>query len=83
MSRTRPASFDARDRHSFLAMITNTTKPVVFTAWDESGLADIITMAETVAGGADALTANPFLLAYLEPTSPDCRARPSWPPLGR
>ena len=58
------------DRHSFLAMITNTTKPVVFTAWDESGLADIITMAETVAGGADALTLNPFLLAYLEPTSP-------------
>jgi trimethylamine--corrinoid protein Co-methyltransferase len=43
---------------------------VVFTAWDESGLADIITMAETVAGGADALTLNPFLLAYLEPTSP-------------
>ena len=30
-SSTRPASFDARDRHSFLAMITNTTKPVVFT----------------------------------------------------
>jgi trimethylamine--corrinoid protein Co-methyltransferase len=58
------------DRHSFLAMITNTTKPVVFTAWDESGLADIIAMAETVAGGAGALTLNPFLLAYLEPTTP-------------
>jgi len=58
------------DRHSFLAMITNTSKPVVFTAWDESGLADIIAMAETVAGGADALALNPFLLAYLEPTSP-------------
>jgi len=58
------------DRHSFLAMITNTTKPVVFTAWDESGLADIIAMAETVAGGADALSLNPFLLAYLEPTTP-------------
>jgi len=58
------------DRHSFMTMITNTAKPVVFTAWDESGLADIIAMAETVAGGADALTVNPFLLAYLEPTSP-------------
>ena len=58
------------DRHSFLAMITSTTKPVVFTAWDESGLADIIAMAEAVAGGAAALTLNPFLLAYLEPTSP-------------
>jgi trimethylamine--corrinoid protein Co-methyltransferase len=58
------------DRHSFLEMITNTTKPVVFTAWDESGLADIIAMAETVAGGADALSLSPFLLAYLEPTTP-------------
>jgi len=58
------------DRHSFLAMINNTTKPVVFTAWDEAGLADIITMAETIAGGAAELTRNPFLLAYLEPTSP-------------
>ena len=58
------------DRHSFMEMITNTSKPVVFTAWDESGLADIIAMAETVAGGAAELTLNPFLLAYLEPTSP-------------
>jgi len=58
------------DRHSFLAMIENTTKPVVFTAWDESGLADIIAMAEAVAGGAEQLGLEPFLLAYLEPTSP-------------
>lgn len=58
------------DRHSFLAMITNTSKPVVFTAWDERGLADIIAMAEAVAGGAAELSLNPFLLAYLEPTSP-------------
>lgn len=58
------------DRHSFLTMIENTSKPVVFTAWDESGLADIIAMAEVVAGGAGALSLNPFLLAYLEPSSP-------------
>jgi trimethylamine--corrinoid protein Co-methyltransferase len=58
------------DRRSFLTMISNTSKPVVFTAWDESGLADIISMAETVAGGAAELSLNPFLLAYLEPTSP-------------
>jgi trimethylamine--corrinoid protein Co-methyltransferase len=61
---------ESSDRHSFLAMVTNTSKPIVFTAWDETGLADIIAMAETVAGGADALVENPFLVAYLEPTSP-------------
>jgi len=58
------------DRKSFLAMMTNTTKPIVFTAWDEHGLADIIAMAQTVAGGRDELALNPFLFGYLEPTSP-------------
>ena len=58
------------DRKSFLAMLTNTTKPIVFTAWDEHGLADIIAMAQTVAGGRDELALSPFLFAYLEPTSP-------------
>lgn len=58
------------DRRSFLTMAENTVKPLVFTAWDETGLADIIAMAEAVAGGSDELTLAPFLLAYLEPTSP-------------
>ena len=58
------------DRKAFLAMMANTTKPIVFTAWDEHGLADIIAMAETVAGGRDELELKPFLFAYLEPTSP-------------
>lgn len=58
------------DRRSFLAMVENTAKPLVFTAWDEAGLADIIRMAEIVAGGPQELALKPFLLAYLEPTSP-------------
>ena len=61
---------ETSDRHSFLSMVANTSKPIVFTAWDESGLADIIEMAEVVAGGAEALVRNPFLVAYLEPTTP-------------
>jgi trimethylamine--corrinoid protein Co-methyltransferase len=58
------------DRWSFLTMVENTLKPLVFTAWDEAGLADIIAMAETIAGGPDELTLNPFLFIYLEPVSP-------------
>jgi len=58
------------DRRSFLAMVENTVKPVVFTAWDEAGLADVIAMAEAIAGSAQDLALKPFLLAYLEPSSP-------------
>jgi trimethylamine--corrinoid protein Co-methyltransferase len=58
------------DRHAFLAMLENTVKPIVYTAWDDAGLTDIIAMAEVVAGGKEALTLNPFMLAYLEPSSP-------------
>jgi trimethylamine--corrinoid protein Co-methyltransferase len=58
------------DRRSFLAMSENTVKPLVITAWDEAGLADIIHMAETIAGGPNELKLAPFLLAYLEPTTP-------------
>jgi trimethylamine--corrinoid protein Co-methyltransferase len=58
------------DRHSFLAMTENTIKPLVFTAWNEAGMVDIITMAELIAGGSDRLKLAPFILAYLEPTSP-------------
>jgi len=61
---------ETSDRRSFLAMMENTIKPIVFTAWDEVGLADIIAMAEAVAGNAEELALKPFLLAYLEPTSP-------------
>lgn len=72
MSMALPSDVPAQtsDRHSFVAMVENTVKPIVFTAWDEAGLSDIIAMAEAVAGGADELALNPFLLAYLEPTSP-------------
>jgi len=58
------------DRHSFLAMMENTVKPIVYTVWDTAGLEDIVRMAERVAGGTDHLAAKPFMLAYLEPTSP-------------
>lgn len=72
MSMALPSDVPAgtADRHSFLAMLESTTKPIVFTAWDEQGLEDLLKMAETVAGGREDLALRPFLLAYLEPTSP-------------
>lgn len=61
---------ETSDRRSFLAMVQNTAKPLVFTAWDETGLADIIAMAATITGDPAELALKPFLLAYLEPISP-------------
>ena len=58
------------DIHHFDAMVNNSTKPIVFTAWDLNNLKDIIAMAEAVAGGAEALQRNPFLALYTEPISP-------------
>ncbi len=58
------------DRHNFFTMTTNTLKPIVFTAWDEYGLQDILDMAEIIAGSRQRLALNPFLAAYLEPVSP-------------
>ena len=72
MSMALPSDVPSKtsDRKSFLAMLTNTIKPIVFTAWDENGLADIVRTAQRVAGSTAELALKPFLLAYLEPTSP-------------
>ncbi len=58
------------DRYNYRAMVTHSTKPIVYTAWDLQGARDIIAMAEAVAGGEEALAQAPTLLAYLEPSSP-------------
>ena len=70
MAQASDVPVETSDRRSFLAMVENTSKPIVYTAWDKVGLADILAMAETIVGGADTLAESPFLLAYLEPTSP-------------
>jgi len=58
------------DLHHFEAMVTNTKKPIVFTAWNLQNLKDIVEMAEVVAGSLGALRYNPFVVLYLEPISP-------------
>lgn len=58
------------DRYQYEAMVTNTSKPIVVTANDAEGFADIIEMAEIVAGGEDALRRNPLIVLYAEPITP-------------
>ncbi len=58
------------DIYHFDAMVSNTVKPIVFTAWNLDNLKDIVAMAEAVAGGAEALQRNPFIALYTEPISP-------------
>jgi len=58
------------DIYHFEAMINNTEKPIVYTAWNLYNLKTIIKMAEYVAGGEEQLKNNPFLALYTEPISP-------------
>lgn len=58
------------DRHQFEAMVLNTSKPMVITAHDVVGFADIVHMSQIIAGGEEELKKNPFLILYAEPISP-------------
>ncbi len=61
---------DLSDRHNFALMLSNTTKPLLFTAWSLEGLKDIHRMASIVCGGDKALEQKPFLVHYAEPITP-------------
>jgi trimethylamine--corrinoid protein Co-methyltransferase len=58
------------DKHHFVAMVSNTTKPLVFTAASRENLEDIHEMACMVAGSAEELLQNQFILHYTEPIAP-------------
>jgi len=58
------------DRYHFRAMVSNTNKPVCFTAWHRGGLADIIDMATVITGGLQQLQESPFIILYCEVISP-------------
>jgi len=65
------------DLYHFKAMVGNSTKPIVYTAWSVENLRAIIEMAEAVAGGAEALQRNPFCALYAEPIAPLTHGRES------
>ncbi len=58
------------DLCQFQEMLFNTTKPIVFTSHDARGHADIQKMAEMIAGGEKELRQKPFVISYIEPSSP-------------
>ena len=63
------------DRHEFEQQILHTDKPIITVCVDEWGQADVIKMAEMVAGGEEELRRNPFICLYAEPISPGVHCR--------
>ena len=53
------------DRHQMRAMLSYSTKPILFVTLEFSGCIDAIRMAEAVAGGAEALQRNPLCACYI------------------
>ncbi len=60
----------AADLYEFEAVVTNTTKPIVFLGYTPRGVELVFEMAAEVAGGIDNLRQRPFLIFYPEPISP-------------
>jgi trimethylamine--corrinoid protein Co-methyltransferase len=60
----------AADVHEFEAVVTSTSKPIVFIGYSPRGVELVYEMAAQVAGGLENLRQRPFLLAYPEPISP-------------
>ncbi|MFO7951489.1 MAG: trimethylamine methyltransferase family protein [Bacillota bacterium] len=65
------------DVHQFEAMLTSTTKPILFTAYNRRGLEHIIEMAGLAVGGKEILPERPNLALYAEPSSPLMHSRDS------
>jgi len=61
---------DRTDRYHFAAMMENSSKPIMFTAWSLQGLQDIFEMAAVVAGGVEQVCRRPFLIHYAMAIAP-------------
>jgi trimethylamine--corrinoid protein Co-methyltransferase len=58
------------NQREFLAMVTNTTKPIMPLIADAEALSDIYEMAAVIANGRDQLRERPFVVPYLNSVSP-------------
>ncbi|MBN1223943.1 MAG: trimethylamine methyltransferase family protein [Candidatus Aminicenantes bacterium] len=57
------------DLHQMEVMLNNTTKPIVIVTHDQNSLEKCVAMAESVAGGPEALRQNPFVTCYINVTT--------------
>ncbi len=53
------------DRHQMRAMLTYSTKPILFVTLDFAGCVDAVHMAEAVVGGPEALRSKPLCACYI------------------
>ena len=61
---------ESADLHEFIAVASNTIKPIVFIGYSPAGFRFVYEMAAVVAGGIDKLRERPFLIAYPEAIAP-------------
>lgn len=71
MSLVVPGDVNQRvfDRYQIQAMLSNTSKPIIFVSYDLAGCMDAVAMAEAVAGSPHALRQNPFIGCYINVTT--------------
>jgi len=71
MSMFLPSDVDAMvsDRYQMEAMLSYTTKPIVYVTNEFSGCVDAVEMAEAVVGGAEALRQRPLAACYINVTT--------------
>jgi trimethylamine--corrinoid protein Co-methyltransferase len=60
---------EVADRYQMEAMLSHTTKPIVFVTTDLQGCLDAVAMAGAVVGGADALQKRPLAACYINVTT--------------
>jgi len=71
MSMVLPSDIDRTltDRYQMEAMLSYTTKPIIYVTYEIEGCRDAVEMAEVVMGGADALKKKPTIACYINAVS--------------
>ncbi len=67
MSMVLPSDIDTTiaDRYQMEAMLSYTTKPIIYVTYEYEGCVDCVAMAESVAGGEEALRNKPNIACYI------------------